>query len=281
MRIVKGINNNAALAVDENGKELVVFGRGVGFPSSEHELKDASVIVKRFYDVDTSLLTMVASLPEDVLALSADIVDAAHAELGCKLNPNLTFTLADHLAFAIERTREGIELDNPLAAQIGLVYPRETAIGKQAIALVCARTDVELPAAEAHAMALHLVNAEADAKDGSSMGLVIKSTRIIEDIIGIVESFLGATIDRESYPYMRFTTHLRFLIGRLQNQEAPDADTAESASVLFERIATDFPKAAECAKEINAYLIREFDWCCSNEELLYLVLHTNRFISGQ
>ena len=49
----------------------------------------------------------------------------------------------------------------------------------------------------------------------------------------------------------------------------------------FERIATDFPKAAECAKEINAYLIREFDWCCSNEELLYLVLHTNRFISGQ
>lgn len=281
MRIIKGINNNAALAVDENGKELVVFGRGVGFPASAHELSDPSVIVKRFYDVDTSLLPMVESLPEEVLAVSADIVEAAHAELACKLNSNLTFTLADHLNFAVDRAHEGIELENPLAAQIGVVYPRETAIGRRAIVLVRERMEVELPSAEAYAMALHLVNAEADAADSSSMDLVIKSTCIIEDIIAIVEECLGTTIDRESYPYMRFTTHLRFLIGRLKDQTPPDAKTADSASTIFGRIATDFPKAAECAKRINAYLIKELDWCCSDEELLYLMLHTNRFISGQ
>lgn len=133
MRIVKGINNNAALAVDDHGQELVVFGKGVGFPAGPHELQDPSVIVKRFYDVDASLLPMVETLPEDVLAVSADIVEAARTELSCKLNPNLTFTLADHLAFAIERTRDNIELENPLAAQIGIVYPRETAIGRHAI----------------------------------------------------------------------------------------------------------------------------------------------------
>lgn len=281
MRIVKGINNNAALAVDDHGQELVVFGKGVGFPAGPHELQDSSVIVKRFYDVDASLLPMVETLPEDVLAVSADIVEAARTELSCKLNPNLTFTLADHLAFAIERARDGIELENPLAVQIGIVYPRETTIGRHAIELVHTRTGVELPVEEACAVALHLVNAEADASDGSNMDLVIKSTHIIDDIIRIVESCLDTTIDRKSYPYMRFTTHLRFLLGRLKDQKAPDAYTAESSSVLFARIAADFPKAAECARQINAYLIREFDWCCSDEELLYLVLHTNRFISGQ
>ena len=32
MKIIRQINNNAALALDGNGKELVVLGRGVGFP---------------------------------------------------------------------------------------------------------------------------------------------------------------------------------------------------------------------------------------------------------
>ncbi|MCH3943362.1 MAG: hypothetical protein LKE37_06810 [Atopobiaceae bacterium] len=32
MRIVKKINNNVALAVDACGKDVVVFGKGIGFP---------------------------------------------------------------------------------------------------------------------------------------------------------------------------------------------------------------------------------------------------------
>lgn len=32
MKIIRQINNNAALALDGNGKELVVLGRGVGSP---------------------------------------------------------------------------------------------------------------------------------------------------------------------------------------------------------------------------------------------------------
>ena len=281
MRIVKGINNNAALAIDENGKELVVFGKGVGFPAGAHDLADESVIRKRFYEFDNSLLPMVESLPEDVLAAAAEIVDAAHEQLACKLSPSLTFTLADHLNFAISRAKDGIVLDNPIAAQVAVVYPRECALGRRGIEVVREHTGVTLPESEAHATALHIVNAEADAADGSNMDLVMKSTRIIERIIEIAEGCLETTIDRESYPYLRFTTHLRFLIGRLSGQHAPNMDDAENAGMLFGRISADFPKATECAKRINVYLIQEFDWSCSDEELLYLVLHTNRFITGQ
>ena len=52
MKIVKAINNNAALALDENGKEVVVFGRGIGFHSIPYRLTDLSKIQRTFYDVD-------------------------------------------------------------------------------------------------------------------------------------------------------------------------------------------------------------------------------------
>lgn len=129
MRITKKINNNVALAQDDSGKEMVIFGKGVGFPKTSYLLTDESVVRKRFYGIDERLLKMVVSLSDDVLIASSEIVDLAKEELGCSLNPNLVFTLADHLQFAIGRTQRGIVLENPLASDIGAVYPRETSIG--------------------------------------------------------------------------------------------------------------------------------------------------------
>ena len=40
MKIIKKINNNVALAQDQSGNELIVFGRGVGFPPVPYELTD-------------------------------------------------------------------------------------------------------------------------------------------------------------------------------------------------------------------------------------------------
>ena len=44
MLILKKINNNVALASDGAGEEIVVFGKGVGFPRMPYELEDESVV---------------------------------------------------------------------------------------------------------------------------------------------------------------------------------------------------------------------------------------------
>ena len=33
MRVTAKINNSAVLCIDDNGEELVAFGKGIGFPS--------------------------------------------------------------------------------------------------------------------------------------------------------------------------------------------------------------------------------------------------------
>ena len=52
MEVYKKINNNVALARDAKGRELVVFGKGIGFVSMPYELTDLSRIQRTFYDVN-------------------------------------------------------------------------------------------------------------------------------------------------------------------------------------------------------------------------------------
>ncbi len=278
MRITKKINNNVALAQDDSGKEMVIFGKGVGFPKTPYLLTDESVVRKRFYGIDERLLKMVVSLSDDVLIASSEIVDLAKEELGCSLNPNLVFTLADHLQFAISRTQRGIVLENPLASDIGAVYPRETSIGYRGIELTRRVCAVELPLAEAFAIAMHIVNGELqNAGSLGDMSLVMESTHMVDAIIKIVEAALGFRVDRFSYPYMSLVTHLRYLIGRLMksSETAGAADNSE----LIRQLGHDFPEAYTCAIKIGDYLLETHGWRCSNEEVLYLMMHINRFVT--
>lgn len=282
MRILKKINNNVALAVDDAGKDLVVFGKGIGFPPCPYELSDDAAIQRVFYDIDSRLLETIATIAEDVLEASSQIVDHARATLGCKLNPNLPFTLADHLQFALDRARKNVKLDNLLAAEIGIVYPQETSLGRRGVELVAAHCGTALPESEAFAIAMHLVNAESASSDArGDMHLVMESTQIIERVIEIVSSVLLIDIDRTSYSYLRFVTHLRYLIGRLMKpSEAPSQDERVDSSLFF-TFAAQYPDAVRCANNINAYFAASHGWVCGNEELLYLILHINRFVTGQ
>ena len=160
MKIIRQINNNAALALDGNGKELVVLGRGVGFPKMPYELTDLSRIERTFYDVNPKYFGMAADLPRPLVLACAEITERAEIELDCALNPNLPFTLADHLNFAVERFRSGLNLTIPIAYDIRHLYPNEFDLGVKALDILKEYTGVSLPDSEAVSIAMHLINAE-------------------------------------------------------------------------------------------------------------------------
>ncbi len=280
MRILQTLNNNVAIASDDQGRTCVVFGKGIGFPKAPYTLKDESAVIRRFYEFDESLMPMVAGLSEEVLAAASEITQEARSQLNCTLNPNLAFTLADHLNYALSRVRSGIVLEIPLQSEVNYVYPRELAVGRFGLTVVKRYCGAELPDSEATAIALHLVNAEGSSEGSGDMDLVIKSTEIIDRIIAIVESCIERSIDRDSYLYMRFVMHLRFLIARLMGSR-PDAFVGSRVSVLLPQVRAEFPQAVACAEYISKYLKEAYGWDCSDDELLYLILHSNQFITGQ
>lgn len=281
MLITKAINNNVVLAEDDAGRELVLFGKGLGFRGAPSYIEDESAIQRSFRDISPEMYDAVASLSDDVIIIASGIVDIARNELNCPLNPNLVFTLADHLQFAIDRARKGASIKNPLYEEVRLVYPREAEVGRRGVKFVMAvAEDVDFPETEAASIALHIVNAEMvdDENAGAkgNMDLVVKSTEVIDAVTGIIERTLGETIDRYSYSYARFVTHMRFLISRLIKGE--DEETRNSD--LFKRATSEFSDAYACARAIDEYMRATCGWHCTDEELLYLMMHINRLCPG-
>lgn len=273
MLILKKINNNVALASSDAGEEIVVFGKGVGFHEMPYELEDESVIQRVFRDVDEKCIGGFANIADDVLLVASDIVAMADKALDCALASNLVVCLADHLQYALERTGDGIAIENPLSHEVAFVYPREVELGRRGIEIVLDRLGVKLPESEVTSIALHLVNAEVDGMGSvQDMDLVMKSTVIVERATQVIEGQLGQQLDRTSYAYVRFVAHLRFLIRRLMRGGCKETEN----SGLFRQAARDFPDAYRCAAGINEYLKRDYNWSCSDEEMLYLMMHVNR-----
>lgn len=277
MLILKKINNNVALASTDAGEEAVVFGKGVGFHEMPYELEDESVIQRVFRDVDEKSIDGFEGISDEVLLVASDIVALADKALDCKLAGNLVISLADHLQYAVERAGEGVAIENPLSHEVAFVYPREAELGRRGIEVVRERLGVELPESEVTSIALHLVNAEVDGMGSAQdMDLVMKSTVILERATQIIEGQLGQTLDRTSYAYVRFVAHLRFLIRRLMRGSCKETEN----SGLFRQAARDFPDAYRCAAGVNEYLKRDYNWSCSDEEMLYLMMHVNRLRQG-
>lgn len=106
MKIVKRINTNAAIAITGNKKEIVILGKGVGFPKVPYELTDISVIERTFYDIDPIYINVLANLSNDIVIVCTKIYELAKLKLECELNTNFPIILADHIQFAIERIRK-------------------------------------------------------------------------------------------------------------------------------------------------------------------------------
>ena len=147
MKLVKKINTSAALAIDRTGHEIVVMGKGIGFPQMPYKLDDLSKIERTFYDVDPKYLGMIAELSQPIVMVCADIADQAGIELDCSLNPNLPFTLADHIQFAAERLKKGVDLTTPIAYDIRHLYPREAAMADMALKMLKQGSTLKKPAA--------------------------------------------------------------------------------------------------------------------------------------
>lgn len=269
MKITKKLNNNVALAVDGNGKELVVFGRGVGFPAMPYELTDLSKIQRTFYDVKSNYIQLATSLPEDMIMLSADIVELAQASLACNLNPNLTFTLADHISFAVERFINGIELNTPLAYDVAHFYPREMKLGRQALEMIREQKKIGLPPNEAINIALHLVNGELE---NSDMCSTLRDTQVIQDITELIEQELGIVLDTASFNYSRFIMHLRYLLQRLDQDDQEDNGIGSAMRLTCIK----YPRVYACTLKVRDYLVRQSGRHCSEDEMLYLFMHINR-----
>ena len=164
MKIIKVINNNVVSALDKDAEEVVIMGKGIGFHAKPGQIVNEEQIEKTFRLEDKKsagqFARLVERLPVEYLKLSDQIITYAKNNIGLKLHQSIYLTLTDHISFAIERYKKGMQFDNPLKVEVKTFYPIEFGVGKYAIRKVREKLDVELNEDEAASVALHIVNAE-------------------------------------------------------------------------------------------------------------------------
>ncbi|WP_411345388.1 BglG family transcription antiterminator LicT [Paenibacillus sp. WLX1005] len=275
MIISRVINNNVITALDSQKKELVIMGLGIAFQKRKGDAVDESKIEKVFSldnrELHDHLKTLLNRIPLDIMSLTEEIISMVEQSTKRKLNESIHISLPDHIHFAIERQNKGLDIQNALLWEIKRFYRLEFDMGLQALTIIKEHTGVEFPEDEAGFIAMHIVNAQMN----ESVHGVTNITKLIKEILNIVQYNFKMDLDEESLNYFRFVSHLRFFGQRMFNQTATESKDQK----LFKLVKENYEHAFNCAEKIGSYVKQNYDYQPSDDELLYLTIHIERVVN--
>ena len=272
MKIDKIINNNIVSAIEADGKEVVIMGRGLGFGMKPgKEIPEGKI--EKVFRLDSQNSTdkfkeLLANLPLEHIQASTEIINYAKSVLNRRLNQSIYITLTDHINFAIERFKEKMMFTNPLLNEIKTFYKEEYLIGEYAVALIERRIGITLPVDEAGFIALHIGNAEYN----TAMRDTIDITTLIQNVVKIVKEYFSMDLDETSLNYQRFVTHLRFLAQRIIGGEMLNSDNPEFNQLISQM----YPEEYACSLKLKDYIQVTYHHDVTEEETAYLAVHIKR-----
>jgi len=269
--IIKIMNNNVVLARRlEDSQEMILVGKGIGFGVKQdtqvHITKNT--IEKSFVTFDKTIkeqyYQLIQEIDSRVIGLCEELIAKAEIEIG-KLNQQLHVVLADHIGFAIERIRQGMAIHNPFLMEIKALYPEEFAIGQYARQKAMSDLKIDLPEDEAAFIALHIHAA----RQNKSVKDTVKQTRILKEIIEIIQLRLNLEVQENELTYLRLINHLRGVIDRLLNRKNIE-------NPLLESIRREFKESYAIVLEIKELLERNYQLPFSESEMGFMALHIER-----
>lgn len=265
MKVVKNINNNVSMCLDSQGREVVVFGKGLGFAKPPSTI-NMERIEKTFYNIKYEYLSVLQALDEVALRLSCKIIEYANHNLDYSFSNNVMVTLADHIQFAIKRAKENIHIDLPIMYDIKNLYPDEMKIGMKALSFITDETKVQLPVEEAAAITLHLVNFGLKSAQDTQNNYFL-----VERCIGVIERDMKITIDKTGFSYTRFATHMYYLFDRYSQNKYMDSGNKGLLKTLIQKYSDAYEAALSVCDILGMKL--------NDDEIVYLILHINRLCS--
>jgi len=272
LKFEKNYNNNAALVIDDQDTEWVVIGKGIGFGKHAGDLVDASKITQRFKSENADKIDMLGEFDETIINVTSDIVNDAEAFLNVKFNDYQYLILADHINFAYDRLNDHVDFtDRAVSWEVKKLFPKEYEASQRAINIINKDLNVEFPKGELVFMTYHFVNLE---NEKESLQDTIQITKMISDIINIIQISYHCTLDDESFNYSRLVSHLRyFLIRKIKSETATDEQLDPS---LLELMIAKYPKEEQTVQKISLFLRNTKGWVLSKNDRVYLVLHVWR-----
>ena len=270
------LNNNVVLARDEIGREAILTGRGLGFQRKRGQDVDASLISRRYILADNaqSVAEVIAGIPLERLALIERVFRKAARGLNTDVPSSTLIAVVDHINQAMERVRQGLAMDYPLRAEVAHLHPEELQLAEAMVEEINAAQEVQLPGGEAVALALHLFTAAIGAPSAQAAS---EQSRLIGQVMGLLEKSFGEAFDVDSVNAARFAVHLRYFLVRARTAVQIEDGTS---SLVAEALRASDPDAYRVARRIRDLLEIRLNTTVTDDETAYLALHIARLISS-
>lgn len=276
MTIVRILNNNTVITLDEQGREKIICGKGIAYKKRVGDSVPESAVNKVFLATDQAerkkLTALLSEIPLEHIQAADDVVEMVKAQLGGDLNDSIYINLSDHIHTAVGRFLDGVKVPNTLLWDIKTYYAAEYQMGLKALDIIEKDLGVRLPVDEAGFIALHIVYAELNE---SNIAQVCQITQLIQELCNMVRYHFATEFDRESTDYYRFITHLKFLASRLVAAKQSGDHVSDG---LFPILTQQYPETHKCVQRIRSFLLKKYDYELSEDEQVYLMIHIERVV---
>lgn len=269
--VIKVLNNNAVI-VDDQGDEVILIQKGIGFNVKVNDIISPPEIDK-MYRLSTvrdrqRYENLMQLSNESLNRVIIDAINYIQTHHNQQVDDRIILSLTDHIIFALKRLEDGLTIRNPFSKEIELLYPMEFKIAKTVIEKLNQQLKVNFPDEEVGFITLHIHSAI----NHSTIGQMHQINEVIQKSIQIIEHDLQIEIDKDSLSYARFVRHISFVVQRVQNNEGYERSN-HLENVLKQQYPLCYNIAVKIMKAIQTLLNKEV----YASELVYLTMHIQQF----
>ena len=263
---IKKILNNSSLIVQDLYKEYVLIGKGIGFGLIANDTLPKGTVYTRVYKSTVGInqfSNLISGYEDDIVSIVMDTIQLIVEYDNDQLQAEDLLSISDHLAAAYTRINKGQPIQSFFSYEIKALYPESFEKSNRICEQIEARYKIKIPIAEISYIALHIQNlsSKENKKNVENLNIIISEIQIL-----LTEKY-NFQIIPEDINYLRFITHLRFLVeGATQNKRPLNQNINITLS-------NTYPKYTKITSEIVDIITNTLDIPLFKEENIYLVLH--------
>lgn len=272
LKIIKIFNNNSIAALSDELGDIILTGSGIGFQKKIGDLVDESRIEKTYIFKEKGekrIRRGINDIEPIYYEITSLLVSKATEQLNTQFYGEIFLAISDHIAFAIKRKKENIDLPNVVLSETKALYKKEYQLGLWIIKMIKEKTDIQLEEAEAGYIALHLVNFSTKNNAQNTSKIV----NFVKDVFDIIEKTMCIKLELDSIDCARLSTHLKFLAERVfRNDIENNIDTTENIrDMLKENI-----RLSLCINRIKKRIENKYHYLLTPDEQTYLCIHIKK-----
>lgn len=151
----------------------------------------------------------------DVFEAISEALNYIQTKMSVRLSERALVAMTDHIAFAVKRWKQGIEIKNPFLDETRLLYPLEYEIANAVTGILNRSLRIELPKDEIGFIALHIHSGISN----RSISQVNQHSQLVARMISEVQQCFTYPLNENTIGYSRLVSHLHHVIERTDREE--------------------------------------------------------------